>query len=186
MTVCNIDVWLLYVPCHFLFPFFVWAVIPCQLDLFNFFTVIPCQSDLSHRFDHNREPSPPGSPFKFNFKSKFMIFHPDLSQRHLLNDKYKRFVVVRVEVGVLDRCLLLLADPLALRVEQLDLHVGVRGSRDVHLLQFLAFQNANCQLKKSRSSHIKREPLNQYITATNETYPIFPNIMKEEEEVMRT
>ena len=43
----------------------------------------------------------------------------------LLDDEDKRLVVVRVEVAHLDAGLLLLADALALAVQQLDLHVRV-------------------------------------------------------------
>ena len=64
-----------------------------------------------------------------------------------LNNKNKGLVVVRVQVGHLHARLLLLSDPLPLRVQELDLDVGIRGAGDVHLLEFLALQDTDGELK---------------------------------------
>jgi hypothetical protein len=77
-----------------------------------------------------------------------------LFQRHFFNDEDKGFVVVGVEVGSLHRRLLLLADPLPLRVEELDLDVGVGGAGDVHLLQPLALQDTDRQLLQGKRREI--------------------------------
>ena len=65
----------------------------------------------------------------------------------LLHHENKRFVVVRVQVGHLHARLLLLSDPLPLGVEELDLDVGVARAGDVHLLEFLTFQDTDGELQ---------------------------------------
>ena len=66
-----------------------------------------------------------------------------LGQEVFLHYEDKGLVKVRVEICVLNRSFLLLPDPLALGVQQLDLDVGVRGPCDVHLLEFLALQDTD-------------------------------------------
>ena len=65
----------------------------------------------------------------------------------LLHHKHEGLVVVGVQVRHLHARLLLLTDPLPLGVQQLDLDVGVGGPCDVHLLEFLALQDTDGQLK---------------------------------------
>ena len=55
-----------------------------------------------------------------------MLFFAVSNPEHFLfDDKDERFVVVRVDIAHLNRRFLFLSYPLALRVEQLDFHVGI-------------------------------------------------------------
>ena len=62
---------------------------------------------------------------------------------HLLDDEDEGLVPVGIQVAALHARLLFLPDPLLLGVEQLELDVGVRGSRDVHLLQLAGLEHGN-------------------------------------------
>ena len=59
----------------------------------------------------------------FNSTSKqHSLLYPQLL---LLHNENKRLIVVGIQISHLDRCLLLLANPLALSVQELDLHVRI-------------------------------------------------------------
>ena len=75
------------------------------------------------------------------------IFVSDLIDGVFLHHEDEGLVVVRVQVGHLHTRFFLFPDPLALRVEELYLDVGIRGAGDVHLLQLLTLQNSDGELQ---------------------------------------
>ncbi len=62
----------------------------------------------------------------------FLFFKKNYAELTLLDHEYEWLVVVGVEVCALDGGLLLLADPLPLRVQKLDLHVRIWKRSNMH------------------------------------------------------
>ena len=66
---------------------------------------------------------------------------------HFVDDKDKGLVPVGVQVAALHACLLLLPNPLLFGVKQFQLHIRIRCSSDIHLLQFPGLQHSHYNYK---------------------------------------
>merc|ERR1719206_1128233 len=84
--------------------------------------------------------------------NQVVITHRDIQgyslHIHFVNNEDKGLVPVRVQVAALHARLLLLPNPFLLRVKQFQFHIRIRGSSDIHLLQFPGLQNSHCQLAR--------------------------------------
>ena len=70
-----------------------------------------------------------------------------LAESIFFNNEYKWFIIIGIQVCIFHCSFLFLSNPFSFWVQQLDLDIRIRSSSNIHLLQLLALQDTNCQLK---------------------------------------